>query len=162
MMSVWFEKGNVVLGHPPNYKNRKLEVKCACASLCIWELSFFRSFDSISAKVDSVPLLHLPCRPLLCKWWQAAGEVPICYCHWRWHGWDCCCSGTSRCLISGIKVFVFPSWTYIHTFVLVNLFICINCTFICQVILLESRERLGGRIHTDYSFGFPVDLGASW
>ncbi|KAG4953044.1 hypothetical protein GLYMA_14G032300v4 [Glycine max] len=31
-----------------------------------------------------------------------------------------------------------------------------------QVILLESRERLGGRIHTDYSFGFPVDLGASW
>ncbi|KHN38359.1 Putative polyamine oxidase 2 [Glycine soja] len=31
-----------------------------------------------------------------------------------------------------------------------------------QVILLESRERPGGRIHTDYSFGFPVDLGASW
>ncbi|XP_057725372.1 polyamine oxidase 2 [Arachis stenosperma] len=31
-----------------------------------------------------------------------------------------------------------------------------------QVVLLESRERLGGRIHTDYSFGFPVDLGASW
>ncbi|CAK9324405.1 unnamed protein product [Citrullus colocynthis] len=31
-----------------------------------------------------------------------------------------------------------------------------------QVTLLESRDRLGGRIHTDYSFGFPVDLGASW
>ncbi|KOM52149.1 hypothetical protein LR48_Vigan09g080800 [Vigna angularis] len=31
-----------------------------------------------------------------------------------------------------------------------------------QVVLLESRERIGGRIHTDYSFGFPVDLGASW
>ncbi|KAE9596324.1 hypothetical protein Lal_00048834 [Lupinus albus] len=31
-----------------------------------------------------------------------------------------------------------------------------------QVVLLESRERVGGRIHTDYSFGFPVDLGASW
>lgn len=31
-----------------------------------------------------------------------------------------------------------------------------------QVILLESRDRLGGRIHTDYSFGFPVDMGASW
>ncbi|KAK4278912.1 hypothetical protein QN277_016687 [Acacia crassicarpa] len=31
-----------------------------------------------------------------------------------------------------------------------------------QVVLLESRERLGGRIHTNYSFGFPVDLGASW
>lgn len=31
-----------------------------------------------------------------------------------------------------------------------------------QVIVLESRERIGGRIHTDYSFGFPVDLGASW
>ena len=27
---------------------------------------------------------------------------------------------------------------------------------------MESRDRLGGRIHTDYSFGFPVDLGASW
>ncbi|XP_050228392.1 probable polyamine oxidase 4 [Mercurialis annua] len=31
-----------------------------------------------------------------------------------------------------------------------------------KVILLESRDRLGGRIHTDYSFGYPVDLGASW
>uniref|UniRef100_A0A2P2MJZ1 Uncharacterized protein MANES_02G090500 n=1 Tax=Rhizophora mucronata TaxID=61149 RepID=A0A2P2MJZ1_RHIMU len=31
-----------------------------------------------------------------------------------------------------------------------------------QVVLLESRDRLGGRVHTDYSFGFPVDLGASW
>ncbi|PRQ52168.1 putative oxidoreductase [Rosa chinensis] len=31
-----------------------------------------------------------------------------------------------------------------------------------QVVLLESRDRLGGRVHTDYSFGFPIDLGASW
>ncbi|XP_022883777.1 probable polyamine oxidase 2 [Olea europaea var. sylvestris] len=31
-----------------------------------------------------------------------------------------------------------------------------------QVIVLESRDRIGGRVHTDYSFGFPVDLGASW
>ncbi|CAI9754467.1 unnamed protein product [Fraxinus pennsylvanica] len=31
-----------------------------------------------------------------------------------------------------------------------------------QVIVLESRDRIGGRVHTDYSFSFPVDLGASW
>ncbi|KAI9162091.1 hypothetical protein LWI28_023733 [Acer negundo] len=31
-----------------------------------------------------------------------------------------------------------------------------------KVTLLESRDRLGGRIHTDYSFGCPVDMGASW
>ncbi|KAL4308378.1 hypothetical protein GQ457_01G051030 [Hibiscus cannabinus] len=31
-----------------------------------------------------------------------------------------------------------------------------------KVILLESRQRLGGRIHTDYTFGCPVDMGASW
>ncbi|CAK7346625.1 unnamed protein product [Dovyalis caffra] len=31
-----------------------------------------------------------------------------------------------------------------------------------QVVLLESRDRLGGRVYTDFSFGFPVDLGASW
>ncbi|KAL4569942.1 hypothetical protein LXL04_025590 [Taraxacum kok-saghyz] len=31
-----------------------------------------------------------------------------------------------------------------------------------RVILLESRDRIGGRVRTDYSFGFPVDLGASW
>uniref|UniRef100_A0A7N0SX52 Amine oxidase domain-containing protein n=1 Tax=Kalanchoe fedtschenkoi TaxID=63787 RepID=A0A7N0SX52_KALFE len=31
-----------------------------------------------------------------------------------------------------------------------------------RVTLLESRDRIGGRVHTDYSFGFPVDLGASW
>lgn len=31
-----------------------------------------------------------------------------------------------------------------------------------EVILLESRDRIGGRVCTDYSFGFPVDMGASW
>ncbi|XP_044480450.1 polyamine oxidase 2-like [Mangifera indica] len=31
-----------------------------------------------------------------------------------------------------------------------------------KVVLLESRDRLGGRVNTDYTFGFPVDLGASW
>ncbi|KAJ0053974.1 hypothetical protein Pint_01363 [Pistacia integerrima] len=31
-----------------------------------------------------------------------------------------------------------------------------------KVVILESRDRLGGRVNTDYSFGFPVDLGASW
>ncbi|XP_009376939.2 polyamine oxidase 2 [Pyrus x bretschneideri] len=31
-----------------------------------------------------------------------------------------------------------------------------------QVVLLESRDRVGGRVCTDYSFGFPIDLGASW
>lgn len=28
--------------------------------------------------------------------------------------------------------------------------------------MLESRDRLGGRIYTDYTNGFPVDMGASW
>ncbi|XP_068656831.1 polyamine oxidase 2-like isoform X2 [Aristolochia californica] len=31
-----------------------------------------------------------------------------------------------------------------------------------QVVLLESRQRIGGRVYTDFSFGFPVDMGASW
>ncbi|EFJ38250.1 hypothetical protein SELMODRAFT_270153 [Selaginella moellendorffii] len=31
-----------------------------------------------------------------------------------------------------------------------------------KVTVLESRGRIGGRVHTDYSFGFPVDMGASW
>lgn len=31
-----------------------------------------------------------------------------------------------------------------------------------KVVLLESRNRIGGRIHTDYSLGCPVDMGASW
>ncbi|KAM0945229.1 putative oxidoreductase [Dioscorea sansibarensis] len=35
-----------------------------------------------------------------------------------------------------------------------------NASF--NVTLLESRDRLGGRVHTDYSLGFPVDMGASW
>jgi polyamine oxidase len=30
------------------------------------------------------------------------------------------------------------------------------------VTLLESRDRIGGRVHTDYSFGCPIDMGASW
>lgn len=30
------------------------------------------------------------------------------------------------------------------------------------VFVLEARDRLGGRIHTDDSLGFPVDLGAAW
>ncbi|XP_039129834.1 polyamine oxidase 5-like [Dioscorea cayenensis subsp. rotundata] len=35
-----------------------------------------------------------------------------------------------------------------------------NASF--QVTLLESRNRIGGRVHTEYSFGCPVDMGASW
>lgn len=35
-----------------------------------------------------------------------------------------------------------------------------NASF--KVVLLESRDRIGGRIHTDYTFGCPVDMGASW
>ncbi|XP_042374639.1 polyamine oxidase 3-like [Zingiber officinale] len=31
-----------------------------------------------------------------------------------------------------------------------------------QVVLLESQDRIGGRVHTNYSFGFPVDMGAAW
>lgn len=31
-----------------------------------------------------------------------------------------------------------------------------------QVTVLEARDRIGGRVCTDYTFGFPVDLGASW
>ena len=30
------------------------------------------------------------------------------------------------------------------------------------VIVLEARDRIGGRIWTDESLGFPLDLGASW
>ena len=30
------------------------------------------------------------------------------------------------------------------------------------VLVLEARDRLGGRMNTDRSAGFPVDLGASW
>ena len=31
-----------------------------------------------------------------------------------------------------------------------------------KVIVLEARDRIGGRIFTDYSLGWPLDLGASW
>lgn len=31
-----------------------------------------------------------------------------------------------------------------------------------RVLVLEARDRVGGRMHTDRAAGFPVDLGASW
>ena len=31
-----------------------------------------------------------------------------------------------------------------------------------DVIVLEARNRIGGRIHTDTSLSFPLDLGAAW
>lgn len=31
-----------------------------------------------------------------------------------------------------------------------------------QVVVLEARERVGGRIRTDRSLGLPLELGASW
>lgn len=31
-----------------------------------------------------------------------------------------------------------------------------------RVVVLEARDRIGGRMHTDRDAGFPVDLGASW
>ncbi|PKU75772.1 Polyamine oxidase 3 [Dendrobium catenatum] len=35
-----------------------------------------------------------------------------------------------------------------------------NASF--QVVVLGYGDRVGGHVHTDYSFGFPVDMGASW
>ncbi|PKU59992.1 putative aarF domain-containing protein kinase [Dendrobium catenatum] len=35
-----------------------------------------------------------------------------------------------------------------------------NASF--QVVIFGSEDRVGGRVHTDYSFGSPVDMGASW
>jgi monoamine oxidase len=31
-----------------------------------------------------------------------------------------------------------------------------------RVVVLEGRDRIGGRMHSDRDAGFPVDLGASW
>jgi monoamine oxidase len=31
-----------------------------------------------------------------------------------------------------------------------------------DVVVLEARTRLGGRVWTDHSLGFPADMGASW
>ncbi len=31
-----------------------------------------------------------------------------------------------------------------------------------NIIVLEAQNRIGGRIFTDHSLGFPVDMGASW
>ncbi|MEM7117902.1 MAG: FAD-dependent oxidoreductase [Chloroflexota bacterium] len=31
-----------------------------------------------------------------------------------------------------------------------------------DVVLLEARNRIGGRTHTDHSLGAPIDLGAAW
>ena len=31
-----------------------------------------------------------------------------------------------------------------------------------RVVVLEARDRVGGRMSTDRTAGFPVDLGASW
>lgn len=31
-----------------------------------------------------------------------------------------------------------------------------------QVVVLEARDRCGGRVHTDRSLGVPVELGATW
>ena len=31
-----------------------------------------------------------------------------------------------------------------------------------EVTVLEARGRIGGRVHDDHSWGFPLDLGAAW
>ena len=32
----------------------------------------------------------------------------------------------------------------------------------CRVIVAEARDRLGGRIHTNYEWGVPLEFGAAW
>lgn len=106
---------------------------------------------------------HFHGRNLLSQTPDAAGEiVALCYSDRRWHGRRCGCSCSSRRLFSGqteeyiiILLLLTLSDYCIDQFILSD--VCLD-----QVTLLESRDRLGGRIHTDYSFGFPVDLGASW
>ncbi|MCE0721700.1 MULTISPECIES: flavin monoamine oxidase family protein [Legionella] len=31
-----------------------------------------------------------------------------------------------------------------------------------DVLIIEAKDRLGGRVHTDYNWGFAIDLGATW
>lgn len=31
-----------------------------------------------------------------------------------------------------------------------------------EVTVLEARDRIGGRVHTDNSLGYPIDLGGAW
>jgi hypothetical protein len=62
---------------------------------------------------------------------------------WRMKIWNISVSGSVQCTIRKqlVKLVLYPH---------------------LQVTLLESRDRLGGRVHTDYSFGCPIDMGASW
>ena len=32
----------------------------------------------------------------------------------------------------------------------------------CEVLVLEARDRIGGRIHTFTDWGYPLELGANW
>ena len=31
-----------------------------------------------------------------------------------------------------------------------------------SVVILEAKEKIGGRINTNRSLGFPIELGANW
>ena len=31
-----------------------------------------------------------------------------------------------------------------------------------EVVVLEARDRIGGRVDTDRSWGVPIELGAAW
>jgi phytoene dehydrogenase-like protein len=31
-----------------------------------------------------------------------------------------------------------------------------------EVVVLEARDRIGGRVHTDSTWGVPVEMGAAW
>lgn len=103
------------------------------------------------------------------RWkWEKATHT-ICYCYWWWVCRSCCCWCAQKCILPGIFqcyllsclrvgdaiIFIWQKWK--DPFVM-----HFSCSDAFQVILLESRDRIGGRVHTDYSFGFPVDLGASW
>lgn len=103
---------------------------------------------------------------LLLKCWTEECGFTICHCN-RW--WICrprSCSDTLWCIISGmpwkyVLVEIWPSYNFLLA-VMVTVDIFHQFNIFLQVVVLESRDRIGGRVHTDYSFGFPVDLGASW
>lgn len=119
-------------------------------------------------------------RNLLSQPAVASDEIAaVCHSDRRWYGWSCGCSCSPRRLFSGkteecIRKLLLSTWSYhwkqgselFYGMYLFFFFICfrfvLNLVRFDQVTLLESRDRLGGRIHTDYTFGFPVDLGASW
>ncbi|KTD40172.1 amine oxidase [Legionella parisiensis] len=103
-------------------------------SICMNKQTKLKSYNELLTKITHLYLIK---KQFIC----AASLLLVAPCSWAKHSYDTIIIGAG---VSGLTAA--KQLHQAHQ----------------DVLVIEAKERLGGRVYTDYNWGFAIDLGATW